>query len=282
VEVDRRTRDLLSRARIGMLALNASPLPLVNPAAFHYGGGAVWITTSRHAVKLALSRRDPRAAFLVEGEGRAVVLQGILETFDPRSLGSQLRAVLEGPGFAWNLTGYALKNASYIGGYLLELASIPAEWWPHNRVVLRLRVERVRQLRTEETLRAPLSPRTRLPSVPAEVARSLDGAAGYLCWPTPRGPTLAPVTWSLEGSDALLRLSPGVGRGPSANSSCALVVERHHPYRATRMVGACLRGWLAEEPAGGLRLLIDRVTWWQGFRVRTRPLRRRAAAGAAT
>jgi hypothetical protein len=279
VDVDRRTRDLLSSARIGMLALNASRLPLVNPAVFRYGGGAVWITTSRHAVKVALSRRDPRAAFMVEGQGRAVVLQGLLETFDPRSLGSQARAALEGPGFAWNLAGYALKNASYIGGYLLDLASIPAEWWPHNRVVLRLRVERSRQLRTDETL-PPVGPRTRLPSVPAEVARSLEGAAGYLCWPTPRGPALAPVSWSLEGSDALLRLPPGVGRGPSASSPCALVVERHHSYRATRMVGACFRGWVSEEPAGGLRLPIERVTWWQGFRVRTAQVRRPAAAAA--
>jgi len=279
VELDRRTRDLLSSARIGMLALNASPLPLVNPAAFHYGGGAVWITTSRHAVKVALSRRDPRAAFLVEGEGRAVVLQGLLETFDPRSLGSQVRAVLRGPGFAWNLAGYALKNAPYIGGYLLDLASIPAEWWPHNRVLLRLRVERSRLLRTDE---APptVGSRTRLPGVPAEVARSLEGAAGYLCWPTLRGPTLAPVSWSLEGSGAVLRLPPGVGRGPSSGSACALVVERHHSYRATRMVGACIRGWLSEEPAGGLRLPIDRVTWWRGFRVRTEQVRRRAAAAA--
>src|SRR5205807_7787010 len=98
-----------------MLALAAGRLPLVNPAAFRFGGGAVWMTTSRHAVKLALARRDPHAAFLVEGEDRAVVLQGQLDTFDPRSLGSQLRAVFQGPAFAWNLAGYALKNASFIG-----------------------------------------------------------------------------------------------------------------------------------------------------------------------
>ena len=144
------------------------------------------MTTSRHAAKVALARKDPRAAFLVEGEGRAVVLAGLLETFDPRSLNSQVRAALEGPGFAWNLTGYALKNASFIGGYLLELASVPAEWWPHNRVLLRLRVERARQLRTDETVVRTRSPRARLTSVPAEVWRSLERAGGYLCWPTLR------------------------------------------------------------------------------------------------
>jgi hypothetical protein len=274
VRVDQRTGELLSSARIGMLALSAGRLPLVNPAAFRFGGGAVWMTTSRHAAKLALARRDPRAAFLVEGEGQAVVLQGQLETFDPRSLGSQVKAALEGPAFAWNLTGYALKNVSFIGGYLVDLASIPAEWWPHNRALLRLRVERARHLRTDRTLLEPVGPRPRLETVPADVARSLDGAVGYLCWPTLRGPTLAPAGWSPEGADVQLRLPPSVGRGPSAGSPCALVLERHHPYRATRMVGACLRGCLAEEAAGGLRLVVEQVTWWRGFKVRTQPARR--------
>ena len=76
----------------------------------------------------------------------------------------------------------------------------------------------------------------------------------------------------------MLRLAPGVGRGPQLGSSCALVLERHHPYRATRMVGACLRGRLAEE-TGGLRLVAERVTWWRGFRVRTQTVRRRAEVG---
>jgi len=277
VEVDRRTADLLAKGRIGMLALNAGRLPLVNPAAFRFGGGAVWMTTSRHAAKLALARRDPTAAFLVESEGRAVVLRGLLEAFDPRSLGSQVRALLEGPGFAWNLTGYVLKNAPYVGGYLRDLATIPADWWPHNRVVLRLSVDRIHRLDTEDELLESQDPRARPAGVPAEVARALQGAVGYLCWPTFRGPTLAPVTWAPEGPDAVLRLPASVSRGPSVGSPCALVVERHQSYRATRVVGACLRGRLAED-SGGLRLLTERVTWWRGFKVRTQPARRRVPA----
>src|SRR5207237_221972 len=88
--------------------------------------------------------------------------------------------------------------------------------------------------------------------------------------------TLAPAGWSPEGDDVLLQLPPSVGRGPSAASPCALVVERHHPYRATRMVGACLRGHLAEESVGGLRLAVEQVTWWRGFKVRTQAVRRGA------
>lgn len=269
MELDPRTRELLSRSRIGMLALNGVRLPLVNPAAFSFSRGAVWMTTSRHAAKLALARRDRRAAFLVEGDGRAVVLQGMLESFDLLTPGGQLRAAVRGPGFALSLAGYALKNAPYIGGYLLDLASIPAEWWPHNRIVFRLEVDRVRQLRTDRVPPDPGGSGALLPGVPAQVGRPLAGNHGYLCWATPRGPSLAPVGWSPDGGEVLLRLPPGVGRGPAGGSAGALVVERHHPFRATRVLGVCLRGRLNEESAGELRLEVERATWWQGFRVET-------------
>jgi hypothetical protein len=111
--------------------------------------------------------------------------------------------------------------------------------------------------------------------VPGEVARPLARSpVGYLCWQTFRGPSLAPVAWDLDGDDALLRLPPSVGRGPAVGAAGALVVERHHSYRATRMLGVCLRGRLTEEPAGELRLETERVTWWQGFSVRTRRLQK--------
>src|SRR5207248_436029 len=155
----------------------------VNPAAFHFGGGALWMTTSRHAARLALARRDPRAAFLVSPEardGHGLLLHGLLETYDPRSPRSQLQAALQGPGFALNLAGYALKNAAFIGGYLLDLARIPHEWWPHNRVLLRLRPDHVRLV---PGLTPPRAAALQVPGVPAP----LGGAAGrhpiaQLCW----------------------------------------------------------------------------------------------------
>src|SRR5256886_13730422 len=99
MRLDPAQRELLSAARIGMLAIGGR-LPLVSPAAFHFGGGALWMTTSRHAAKLTLARRDPRAAFLVTPEARSrphgVLPQGLLVACDPRSPRSQLPVVLHG------------------------------------------------------------------------------------------------------------------------------------------------------------------------------------------
>ncbi|MFZ0218227.1 MAG: hypothetical protein WAM30_20010, partial [Candidatus Dormiibacterota bacterium] len=124
----------LARTQIGMLALGLRR-PLVNPAAFHLAAGSLWMTTSRSAVKAQLARRATDAAFLVTTGSRSVLFGGTVETYDPRSLAGPVRALLSGPAFGIGLAGYALKNTPLIGGYLLDLAAMPGEWWPQNRVV---------------------------------------------------------------------------------------------------------------------------------------------------
>jgi len=83
VKLTREASDILGRASIGMLALRSGRLPLVNPAVFSYAGGSVWMTTSRYAAKTLMARRDPRAAFLVDGGTEAVLLRGVAEVLDP-------------------------------------------------------------------------------------------------------------------------------------------------------------------------------------------------------
>ncbi len=298
MRLDPEQRELLSAARIGMLAIGGR-LPLVNPAAFHFGGSALWMTTSRHAAKLALARRDPRAAFLVaSAPGRrahGVLLQGMLEAYDPRSVQSQLRAALQGPGFALNLAGYALKNAAFIGGYLLDLPRTPQEWWPHNRVLLRLVADRVTLV---PALGPPVLPRAaaeRVSGVPAQVAHAVGRhRTAQLCWLVGGRPVLASVAWALHGADALAWLPADVPAPPGDGAPGALVVEHHHPFRASRMLGLCLRGRLRLEPSaretigsryagelpeGGtvLRLEPARLTWWRGFEVTSQPAGRRTA-----
>jgi len=85
-------------------------------------------------------------------------------------------------------------------------------------------------------------------------------------------------------------------RGPPARAGTAacLVVESHHRYRATRMLGACVRGVLHRDDSlrhligerygvpleGGtvLRLGARRVTHWRGFAVATTTVGARVAS----
>ena len=282
-----------------MLAVRGR-LPLVTPAVFHFGGDALWMTTSRHAVKLVLARSDPRAAFLVASgarRGPGVLLQGLLETYDPRSLRSQLGAVMQGPSFALNLAGYTLKNARFIGGYILDLARIPAEWWPQNRVLLRLKPDRVSLV---PPLLVPPAQPERVAGVPGQVALAVSRTReAQLCWVTAGFPVLASAAWTLDGPDVLAWLPGEAPRPPRSGAAAALVIEHHHPFRATRMLGVCLRGRLKPElevkaiiaerygghlAEGGLalRLRMDRLTWWRGFEIHSLAARQASVDLVAT
>src|SRR6266851_7816267 len=172
--------EILGRASIGMLALRSGRLPLVNPAVFSFAGGSLWMTTSRYAAKTIMAKRDPRAAFLVDGGSEAVLLRGALEVFDPLNVPSQVRAMLEGPGYFLGMAGYALRNAPFVAGYALDLARLPREWMPYNRVVLRLKLSDADLV---EGAPFPPAQAARVPAVPAEVSRRLAGVSrGYACW----------------------------------------------------------------------------------------------------
>jgi Pyridoxamine 5'-phosphate oxidase len=284
MRLDEDSRRLLGSARIGMLGLSAGTFPVVNPAAFWYSGDSVWMTTSRFAAKLGMARRDPRAAFIVERDGHSVLLQGVLDAYDPRNPSSAVRAALEGPRFALSMAGYAVKNAAFIGGYMLDVAGVPREWWLHNRVVLRLRADRARTL-VSEVARAQRG--DRIFGAPAAVAKGTERESeAILCWTRSggHGPQLLPVLWAVEDRDLVAWVPEGLPH-PADGYAGAAVVEYHHPFRATRMVGACPRGRFHHYPGAraaiearyevelgegiGLRLRTRRVTWWRGFDVST-------------
>lgn len=287
---------ILAGGRIGMLSLHAGRQPLVNPAAYHYGDGSVWMTTSRYATKLALARRDPRAGFLVGVGSSSVLLLGTLEAFDPLSVSGQLRAALAGPSFYLNLAGYALKNAGFVGGYVMDLTKIPSQWWPQNRVVVRLKAHRA-VVQVAEPV--PPLEAARVPGVTAKLARSLGKVAtAFACWVQGGYPVLSPVQWAADG-DALYAVSRAdTPAAPPKPVAGAIVVESHHRFRATRMLGACLRGRLEVSEAAfgmvaerygvsfesgfGLRLDPARATTWSGFEVATHTLERTSQAAAAS
>ena len=280
VKLTRDARAILGRSTIGMLALHSGRAPLVNPAVFSFAVGAVWMTTSRYAAKTVIARRDPRAAFLVDGGDKALLVRGAIEIFDPLSLSNDVRAVLEGPGFFLGMAGYALRNASFFAGYALDLMRLPREWMPYNRVVLRMKLS---DADIVEGAPFPPAQAARVPAVPAEVSRRLAGVSrGYACWFEGGLPVLRPAFWEVD--HGLITIAPTSGR-PKSGSPGALVVESHHRFRPSMMVGACVRGTFAHstEREGiaeryGLAasqvppiidLTPDRVTSWRGFAITT-------------
>lgn len=273
-------REILGHSPIGMLALRSGRLPLVNPAVFSFAAGSLWMTTSRYAAKTVLARRDPRAAFLVDAGTRAVLLRGAIEVFDPLSLSSQVRAMLDGPGYLLGMAGYAMKNAPFVAGYALDLTSLPREWYPYNRVVMRLRPSQADVIGGAPF---PQAQAARVPAVPAEVSKRLAGVSrGYACWIEGGMPMIRPAFWEVERGQ--VTVAPASGH-PRAGSPGALVVESHHRFRPSLMVGACVRGTfgpasdvsvIAEryglDPADlppAVELKPERVTSWRGFAVTT-------------
>jgi hypothetical protein len=263
-----------------MLALRAGRLPLVNPAVFSFASGSLWMTTSRYASKTIIARRDPRAAFLVDGGPQSLLIRGSLEVFDPLSVSSQVRALLDGPGYFLGMAGYALRNAPYFAGYVLDLARLPREWMPYNRVVLRLRMS---QAEIIEDAPFPAAQAARVPAVPADVSRRLAGVSrGYACWIEGNMPVIRTALWEVDHGE--LVVAPTNDR-PRARAAGALVIESHHPFRPSLMVGACVRGTFgaAADPASiaerygveasdvpaAVALRPERVTSWRGFAVTT-------------
>src|SRR5438309_9435098 len=111
MRLTREAGAILGKTTIGMLALRSRRLPLVNPAVFSFAGGSLWMTTSRYAAETIMAKREPRAAFLVDGGAEHVLLRGALEGSDPLKVSSQVRGVLAGPGYVLGMAGTALGKA---------------------------------------------------------------------------------------------------------------------------------------------------------------------------
>jgi hypothetical protein len=280
MKLTREATEILGKASIGMLALRSGRLPLVNPAVYSFAQGSLWMTTSRYAAKTIIARRDPRVAFLVDVGEKAVLLRGALEVFDPLDLSNDVRAVLDAPAYFLGLAGYALRNAPFFAGYALDLMRLPREWMPYNRVVLRMRLSDADIVKGAPF---PAAQAARVPAVPAEVSRRLAGVSrGYACWIEGGSPVIRPAFWEVDRGR--VTIAPTSGR-PRAGAPGALVVESHHRFRPSLMVGACVRGTFVASPDGEgvaerygiddtevppvIDLKPERVTSWRGFAITT-------------
>ena len=151
---------------------------------------------------------------------------------------------------------------------------------PCNRVVLRLRLSDADLV---EGAPFPSAQAARVPAVPAEVSRRLAGVSrGYACWIEGGLPIIRPAFWEVDRGE--VSVAPTSGH-PRSGASGALVVESHHRFRPSLMVGACMRGTFAVSTDGAaiaerygidasevppvVELKAERVTSWRGFAITT-------------
>lgn len=251
--------DVLDRAARCVLAFRGRRGPVVSPMAFWSDGASLWMATPAQSVKVAALRERPECAIHVPapgGMGDDAVLAGHARIFgvhDPVGL------ALHGPMISAAMGALASRNAGTILGYVQDVRHVPQRFRPHNRVVVRIRIQSVRAV-------PPLQPgpgvSPALPTVVApEIRRALAGQ---------RVVTLA--TQDLDGRvstgpavwGAGFALEPGPGMILPDGTPAAVHVGADPEGRPTDVVGLTLAGTVRSG-----RLELARATWWDGFALRT-------------
>jgi hypothetical protein len=231
--------------------------PVLSPMAYWSDGDHLWMTTSGSAMKARRFLDDPVCELLVPGgqDEPTVTARGRVRIFRP---GDPLGLLLHSAAISGAMAALAVSNASSMWGYVQDVATVPSRWAPHNRVVLRVSIEDVAVVDPP-----PQTPGVApaLPSVvPSRVRRALSGQRRVSV--AVGGPPLRllPARWG-----AGYVLTPPAGESLPAGSRVAVVVDQDPEGRPTGVLGLCLRGEV--DARGALR--VERVTWWEGFRLET-------------
>src|SRR5260370_11530161 len=163
---------------------------------------------------------------------------------------------------------------------MLDIARLPREWMPYNRIVLQLHPNDVEII---DVWPFPPAQAARAPAVPAEVSRQLAGVSrGYACWFEGGAPVIRPALWEVDRGTVMMAPTGGRARTGSLG---ALVVESQNAFRPSMMIGACIRGTFGSsaDPAANaerygidqadvpsaVELQVQRVTSWRGFSIST-------------
>jgi hypothetical protein len=293
--------ELLRTAPRCVLAFVGERGPLLSPMAFWSDGAALWMVTSASSVKarrLGARRRGDEARCGVwipptdqpgalddagvggedGGGARGLVISGRARVF---SLDDPVGLATHWATLSAAIAALSVKNAASMAGYALDLPWIPTRWLPTNRVVVRLRMERLRP-RALPAVGPGIAPA--LPNVvPPDIRRVLAGqrhvvfAAGN----DEDDLYVAPAVWgagfALDFGDDRLPVAPGT---PSV-----VAVDADPRSRPSQVMGMAVHGRIVgPDPSrprarGGPRLDAERATWWRGFDVSGAQILARPAGG---
>lgn len=254
--------DVLDRASRCVLTFSGRRGPVVSPMAFWADGASLWMATPAQSVKVAALRERPDCAVHVPapgGLGDDAVLAGHARIF---GLHDPVGLALHGPMISAAMAALASRNTGTILGYVQDVRHVPQRFRPHNRVVVRIRIQSSRTL-------APLQPEPGVapalpPVVAPEVRRALTGrrivtvATQELDGRVHTGPAVWSAGYGLQPADGMA-LPDGV--------HAAVHVGADPEGRPTNVVGLTLSGTLRDR-----RLEPVRATWWDGFKLHTADL----------
>jgi hypothetical protein len=241
--LDQQTRCLLAFA-------GEAGDPRVAPMAYWSDGEALWMTTAADSSKVRRLSEEPACRICVLTESHALVAAGQARIF---GLDDPLGLALHAGPVSGALLGLAIRNPATVVAYVESLAAVPERWWPHRRVVLRIRIDE------PELVPLPAVPAGMAPAlpeaVPADVRRALAGEHRVVVAYGAGRPVVAPAVW-----DADFRLSGPGGRSLAPHGPVAVALDAEPLASPLDACGVVLSG---DAPDG--RLSARKATWWRGF-----------------
>jgi nitroimidazol reductase NimA-like FMN-containing flavoprotein (pyridoxamine 5'-phosphate oxidase superfamily) len=261
---------VLHRGTLVYVAIGTTRGPLVTPVLYGITGDRVWFLTNRHALKAKVLRRDPRAAWVVPGDGRAAVMTGVARLLSPLHPVELLAAAPRLPSVQAALASWAARNPRQVAGFLRDSLTDPARAMPQDQVLVELQPD------TVDVVDYPTesAPRTRTAqdrltiAVPEALRPLLTQRAGVLAVSTESGPLAVPVRWTPERG--LAHLPKGHGEDLSGDHPACLTIDEPVHGRPTEQRGVVLRGHARLlGHSTPVSVHVDRITYWDGFTTNT-------------
>ena len=135
--------DVLDRAVRCVMGIAGKRGPILTPLAFWSDGAELWMTTPAASVKTHVLRRRPTCAVHIpapDGIGTSAVVSGEMKIYGSHN---PLSLAVHGPVVSAAMAALVSRNTGTILGYVQDARHVPERFRPHNRVALRLRIDRV-------------------------------------------------------------------------------------------------------------------------------------------
>jgi hypothetical protein len=248
------TDTLLDNAEHCLLVYRDGGGPAMTLADCWSDGGGIWLTTSRRAAETAALRRDRRCALWIDPptpSEAGVAVDGSARIYD---LSDPVGLLLHAPAISAALTALALTHRAAIAGYVRHLPRMPATWMPHDRVLMRVRIDRARSRMPPQHVSGvgPVLPT----ELPAGVRRVLTSER-HVALALQRDDSLLvqPAVWGRG-----FQLDVGASAVPEADMPACILVDQRRAVPSNRVV-LLLRGTVD----GGFRFRPTGAAWSEGF-----------------